>query len=94
VTYNGVKCEIEDNGAGVLRLVKTTENEHTIIKTVGSVDYNTGAIKLTNFSIDSYDGSALKIYVTPAEKDIIITKNEILYVESDEINFDIEAIRE
>jgi hypothetical protein len=44
--------------------------------------------------IDSYDGNFLKIYVTPAEKDVVITKNEILFIESDEINLDVEAIRE
>lgn len=94
VTFNGDKCEIEDNGAGLLRLVKVTDTEHTIIKTVGTVDYDTGRIQLTNFSIDSFDGNFMKIYVTPAEKDIIITKNEILFVESDEINLEVEAIRE
>lgn len=94
VSFNGEKCEIEDNGAGQLRLVKVTDDEHAIIRTVGTVDYDTGKIQLTNFLIDSFDGSALKIYVTPAEKDVIITKNEILFVESDEINLDIEAIRE
>jgi hypothetical protein len=94
VTFNGDKCEIEDNGAGLLRLVKITDNEHTIIRNVGTVNYDTGKIQLTNFLIDSFDGSFFKLYVTPAEKDISITKNEILFVESDEINLDIEAIRE
>lgn len=94
ITFNGVKCEIEDNGAGQLRLVQITDDEHTIIKTVGTVDYDTGRIQLTNFLIDSFDGNFLKIYVTPAEKDIVISKNEILSIESDEINLDVEAIRE
>lgn len=94
VTFNGEKCELEDNGAGLLRLVKVSDDEHTIIRTVGTVDYNTGKIQLTNFLIDSFDGNFFKIYVTPAEKDIVITKNEILFVESDEINLEVEAIRE
>lgn len=94
ITFNGDKCEIEDNGAGLLRLVKVTDDEHTVIRTIGTVDYDTGKIQLTNFIVDSFDGNFLKIYVTPAEKDIVITKNEILFVESDEINLDVEAIRE
>lgn len=94
LTFNGDKCEIEDNGAGQLRLVKVSDDEHTIIRTIGTVDYATGRIQLTNFSVDSFDGNFLKIYVTPAEKDIVITKNEILFVESDEINLEVEAIRE
>lgn len=94
VTYNGDKCEIEDNGVGTLRLVKITNNEHMIIKNVGTVDYDTGRVQLTNFTIDSYDGNYFKIYVVPAEKDISIKKNEILSIESDEINLTVEAVRE
>ncbi len=94
VTLNGEKCELEDNGAGLLRLVKKSDEEHTVVKTVGTVDYDTGRIQLSNFTIDSYDGNLFKIYVVPAEKDILITKNEILFVESDEINLEVEAIRE
>lgn len=94
VTYNGDKCEIEDNGGGLLRLVKVSGGEHIVVKTVGSVDYDTGRVQLTNFKIDSFDGNYFKIYVVPAEKDIVISKNEILYIESDEINLNVEAIRE
>lgn len=94
VTFNGVKCEIEDNGVGQLRLVKKSENEHMVIKNVGTVDYDKGVIQLTNFNIDSYDGNYFKIFVVTEEKDISISKNEILFVEPDEINLTIEAIRE
>jgi len=94
VTVNGDKCEIEDNGAGVLRLVKITNNQHLIIREVGTVDYDTGRVQLINFNIDSFDGNYLKIYIVPAEKDISIKKNEILSIESDEIDLTVEAVRE
>jgi hypothetical protein len=44
--------------------------------------------------VSSYDGSALKIYAKARDKDIIGSKNEVMSIESDEINVKIEAIRE
>jgi hypothetical protein len=93
IIYNGTKCELEDNCAGIVRLVKKQQNEHVVIKNVGTVDYDTGRILLNNFSLDSYEGNYFKIFVTPKNKDIVINKNEILYIESSDINLNIEAVR-
>jgi hypothetical protein len=45
-------------------------------------------------NVAAYDGNSLKIYVKTRDKDIIGSKNEVMSVESDEINVTIEAIRE
>lgn len=93
-TYNGEKCELEDNGNGIIRMVKTTGDVHSVVRNVGTVDYDTGLIKLINFSVDSYDGNYFKIFVKTREKDILGSRNEILSIEPDEIKLTIEAIRE
>ena len=92
--YNGEKCIVEDDGSGILRIVKEENNYHYVIRNVGTVNYKTGEIKLINFFLDSFDGNFFKVYVTPAGKDIIGTKNEILSIEPDEVNLIVEAIRE
>jgi len=92
--YNGEKCIIEDDGAGILRIVREEDNYHYVVRNVGTVNYKTGEIKLINFSLDSFDGNFFKIYVTPTSKDIVGSKNEILSIEPDEINLTVEAIRE
>lgn len=92
--YNGESCELEDNGNGIVRIIRTTGNKHSVIKNVGTVDYNTGLIKLINFSIDRYDGNYFKIFVKTKDKDIVGSQNEILSIEPDEINLTVEAIRE
>lgn len=92
--YNGEKCLIEDDGAGKLRIVKEEGGYHYVIREVGSVNYNTGEIKLTNFTLDLYDGNYFKIYVSPKNKDIIGSRNEILSIEPDEVLVTVEAIRE
>jgi len=93
-TYNGEKCEIEDNGNGILRIIKKAGNAHTVIRNVGTVDYETGKLQLINFNIDSFDGNFFKIYAKTKEKDIIGSRNEILAIEPDGIDVSVEAIRE
>jgi hypothetical protein len=92
--FNGDKCIIEDDGVGKLRIVKTIADFHYVIKNIGSVNYDTGEILLNDLNVAAYDGNSLKIYVKPRDKDIIGSKNEVMTVESDEINVTIEAIRE
>lgn len=92
--FNGEKCIIEDDGAGVVRIVKEEGEFHYIVRIVGTIDYKTGMLKLVNFSVDSYEGNAIKIYVHTKEKDILGQRNEILSIESDEINVTVEAVRE
>lgn len=92
--YNGEKCLIEDDGAGKLRVVREEGNFHFILRDVGTVNYKTGEIKLINFIVDSFEGNYLKLFITPASKDIIGSRNEILSIEPDEILLTVEAIRE
>ena len=93
-TYNSEKCEIEDNGNGILRIIRKAGNAHTVVRNVGTVDYETGKIQLINFNIDSFDGNSLKIYAKTKEKDIVGSRNEILMIEPEGIEILIEAIRE
>lgn len=93
--FNGEKCELEDNGNGIVRIVKKEgSNEHQVVRNVGKVDYDTGFIQLTSFTLDSYDGNFFKIYAKTAEKDVIGARNEILSIEPDEINITVETVRE
>jgi hypothetical protein len=93
-TYNGEKCEIEDNGNGILRIIKKAGNAHTVVRNVGTVDYETGKLQLINFNIDSFDGNFFKVFARTKEKDIIGSRNEILQIEPDGIDVSVEAIRE
>ena len=66
---------------------------NTTVQNVGTVNYETGLVKLTNFKLDSFDGSALKVYAVPRDKDIMSGKNTILTIEIDEIKVSVEALR-
>jgi hypothetical protein len=91
--YNNTDVTLEDNGSGIIRIVQTIGDLHKKLRDVGTVNYKTGFIQLTNFNIDSYQGTALKIYAKPKDNDISVSKNTILTIEPSEIVIDIEAVR-
>ena len=91
--YNGIDVSIEDNGEGLLRLVQSIGDMHKKIRDIGTVDYNTGLIKLINFSVNSYQGNEIKIYARPRDTDVSVSKNTILTIEPTEVKVKIEAVR-
>lgn len=91
--FNGENCVLEDTGDGVVRIYKNSGAFNVKVKDIGTIDYETGVVRLNNLVIDSYDGASFKIYVRPEDKDINITKNTIMMIEPDEIHIDVEAIR-
>ena len=94
-TYNGLSnCRLEDDGDGVMRIVNTAgTNNRTILK-IGTVDYDTGIIRINNFNITNYTGTSLKIYAKPRTLDIISSQNVILNILENDVDVSIEQIRE
>ena len=94
-TYNGLSnCRLEDDGDGTMRIVNTSgKNDRTILK-IGTVDYDTGIIRINNFNITNYTGTSLKIYAKPRTLDITSSQNVILNIIENDVDVSIEQIRE
>ena len=94
-TYTGIQnCVLEDNGDGVVRIVTPVGANYKKIIDVGTVDYNTGVVRLTNFTVQNYIGTSLKIYAEPRFRDITAIQNVILNIIESDVNITIEQIRE
>jgi hypothetical protein len=94
-TYNGIQnCVLEDNGDGLVRIVTPVGTNHKKIVDIGTVDYDTGVVRLNNFNIQNYTGTSLKIYAEPRSRDITSIQNVILNIVESDINITIEQIRE
>lgn len=87
-TYQGVGgVSLEDDGAGGLQIVRATPNSYSVIKTgVGSVNYATGEVNITGLIVDSYDGNGINLYIVPAEKDVVASRNVVLQIKSADIH--------
>jgi len=94
-TYNGLpNCRLEDDGDGIMRIVNTSGTNNRTILSVGTVDYDTGVIRINNFNITNYTGTSLKIYAKPRTLDITSTQNVILNILENDVDVSIEQIRE
>jgi len=90
--YQGEQCSIEDNGLGDLIVIKSTTSTHTQLTSIGSVNYETGVLRINNF-LPQDQKPQLKITVTPREKDITAKNRSILRVLDADINVRIEQVR-
>jgi hypothetical protein len=88
-TYLGYEnCYIEDNNS-IIRIYRETPNENIAVQVnAGSIDYTTGIITLTAFAPTAFadGGTTLKITATPANKDILPLRSQILTILDADIN--------
>lgn len=94
-TYESINnCVLEDDGDGVVRIVTPVGANHKKIIDVGTVDYDTGVVRINNFNISQFVGTSLKVYAIPRNKDVTSVQNVILNVLEPDITLTIEQIRE
>jgi len=93
-TYQGELVSIEDNGDGILRLVKKVGKNHSYIRDIGTVDYENGLVQIYDFNITSYEGTEIRIYGLPNSNDISVTGNNIFSLGLDELSINVKTVRE
>jgi len=92
--YDSQLVSIEDDGNGVIRIVKEMDDgNHSTLTNIGTVDYDTGVISLTSLTLSSYYGDSIRIYAMPANKDNETNQNTIFEIPNDEINVTIQTVR-
>lgn len=85
-SYNGVCALLQDNGSGTMQIISSDViNTRILNASAGTVDYNTGTVRLVNFTTDGFSGSAIKILAKKKESDIIAPKNRLLQLRDSDI---------
>ena len=93
-TYKDLRCMIEDDGVGSLRVVTLVGSTHSVVETsVGTVDYTTGNISISMSPITAFEQGGLRIYGVTQGKDIQAVKNTALVVKDYDISVTTNAIR-
>lgn len=90
--YSNQRAALRDNGAGSID-VYSVRNGQTITS-IGTVNYETGLLQLSNFSVSQYDGAGIKIYAIPRNKDIQTINNVILNIIEEDIDLTIVPVRD
>ena len=83
-------CYYRDDNFGILVIYKVINNVFTIVQdNAGTIDYNTGLININNLTT-SYYNNYISIYMTPMNKDIVVSQDKILLIDLADV--DISAI--
>jgi hypothetical protein len=86
-TYNGTPAYIQDDATGVLNIINisTTGKIIYLKRGIGSVNYDTGEIILTNLTVDGYSNGKIKMYATTDTSNILAPKTRILAIRPEDL---------
>jgi len=85
-TVDGSLVSAKDDGKGNIMLVTGDTTIESVFKSsVGTVDYATGAIKLSNLNISSFQNQAIKFTANTTNKDIRPPKDRIIVIRGEDV---------
>jgi hypothetical protein len=95
MTIEGTLVTLQDDGAGKMMAVTASTADVSVFKrSVGTINYSTGAIKLSNLIVDSYEGGAIKFIANSVAKDIKAPKDRIITIRGDDITVNVTTLTE
>ena len=84
--FNGLNCQLEDDGIGNIRIVRVTSTNHIEKVKIGTINYTTGSITISNLNVDSFTGSGIKLYAKIVSQDYTSSFRNILKIKPEDIN--------
>lgn len=78
----------EDDSQGNIKVYTTIGSQIVALETIGSVDYNTGYVRLNNINIAEYS-PYISLYIRSRYKDIFASKNKIILIDPSDVNIEI-----
>lgn len=92
--YNGVNAFFQDDGDGNIQIISSDVTNVDILNPeIGSVNYDTGRVRLSDFKVDSFTGSAIKVYANQSSEDIRAPRNRVLILRKKDITVNISGSR-
>ena len=94
-TFNGSRGYIQDDGDGVLNIIRTKGDSFVFLKrNIGTVDYSSGRVIIRNLVVDAFSGSGVRILAKPNGDDIESPKDRIISIRKSDINITVTGVRE
>ena len=92
-TYDGSIAFIQDNGNGVLQVIKSAGASFVYLNAnIGSVDYETGRVIIKKFNVSAYDGTDIRLYGRTRTSTIEPPKNRILTIREQDITINVAGV--
>jgi len=84
---NGICVYFRDDGIGNIQIVSEDITNFAVINpNIGTVDYKKGEVRLSNFSVDAYEGTGIKVIATLKNLDITAPKNRVFLLKDEDVS--------
>ena len=85
---NLTSCTLRDDGLGTLQVVKQANGVLEVVQNdIGTVNYEDGIVNINSFKVTAFEGAAISVTATPANRTVKSDKNIILsYNQTPSIN--------
>ena len=94
-TIEGSLVTLQDDGKGAMMAVTAGATTESVFKrNIGTIDYSTGAVKLSNLIVDSYEGDAIKFTANTVNKDVKSPKDRIISIRNQDITVNVTQLTE
>ena len=95
LTIEGTLVTLQDDGAGKMMAVTASTASPVVFKrSVGTINYSTGAVKLSNLIVDTFEGSAIKFIANSVAKDVKAPKDRIITIRGEDITVNVTSLTE
>lgn len=85
-SYNNICALLQDNGSGGMQIISSDALNTLVLEpSVGSVNYDTGEVRLVNFVTDGYALPAIKIFADTVRNDIISPKSRVFVIRNTDV---------
>lgn len=85
-TFNNVTCLLVDDSLGNIYIATRDQTIIRVLKNVGTVNYTTGIVQISNFNISSFQGPYIEIFARTENKDVESKRNTILTIDLTDVN--------
>lgn len=92
-TYSGLECTFADDENGILNIISNINSTVTKVVAIGTINYTTGDLNITNLNVSEYDSSAITIFSEPVEKDTSTFQNHIMEIDLNNVVINVTGIR-
>lgn len=84
--FNGQQVFIKDDGLGSLNITNASNELNNVKLNIGSINYITGEVRVSNLHVDSYESTLIKLYAKTTNLDITAPPGKIILIKDDDIS--------
>lgn len=93
-TYKNSQCILVDDTLGNVFVAAQRGDYIEVISKVGTIDYVTGSITVSNFNISSYDGNYIECIFRTLSRNIEGVKNLVLRIDPNDVSVTVTGVKQ